>query len=212
MMPKDKTIISIAIIFVVIIAGTLFYLTRDNAPEVSVTNAVINENYWFEAQEDGSELLFTSDGWTFELNARQEYTLTGVILGTKIYGIDYQPYRPINYFSPMDILVGVDGVSDNFENYDYEITSWADRVVTWYVYNDYQYFLTHTGNNHLIPHTVDAYNRIMELETGDRFSLSGYIVEPYGTRGSDWYEWPSDNRIGNWDCEVILVDEITILP
>ncbi len=76
--------------------------------------------------------------------------------------------------------------------------------------SEYEYFKSHTGNNHLIPHNSLAYSTIMDLETGDRFILRGKIIEPYGTKGDLWYSWPSDNKIGNYDCEVILVDTIVV--
>jgi hypothetical protein len=171
-------------------------------------------DYWFETLPDGEEVLKTSDGWTFKLNVRQEYVLEGVILGTKYYYKHDTPYSPTNTFSPIDIFVGVGDIAENLNNYNYEILSWEHREVQWQIFyddpNDYEYFKTHTGNNHLIPHNSEVFHRFFELETGDRFSLSGYIVEPHGTRANNWVTWPSDNQIGNYACEVILVDTLII--
>jgi hypothetical protein len=172
------------------------------------------EDYWFEVRENGEEVLKTNDGWTFELNILQNYTLEGIILGTNHYFVNDKPYNPCNIFSPVDICVGIDDVADNVENYDFTIISFENRFVRWYLqYDDreqYDYFKAHTGNNHLIPHNSLVFSSILDLKENDMFTLKGYIVSPYGTRGTSWVEWPSDNKIGNAHCEVILVDEIAV--
>jgi hypothetical protein len=201
-----KMILAIIISAILIIAAVscVVFLVEDTGE--------FGTDYWFVMEEDGTETLKTADGWTFDLNIVQDYTLEGIVLGVKYYHINDSPYSPINTFSPMDILVGVDDVADNVGKYDYSITRWEDREVEWFMYyddvSDYEYFKTHTGNNHLIPHTDLVYSKMFEMEEGDKFVLGGYIVEPSGTRGDEWYTWPSDNQIGNYDCEVILVDYI----
>lgn len=199
------TIIVVTIMVVACVAVSVFLLDD---------RGKFGTDYWFEELPDGGEVLKTSDGWTFQLNVRQEYTLQGVILGTKYYYKHDSPYSPINTFSPIDIFVGVDNVAQNMSSYDYEITSWENRELTWYIYYDnydhYEYFRTHTGNNHLIPHNEEVFHKFLDLEKGDKFSLSGFIVEPDGSRASTWVTWPSDNQIGNYACEVILVDTLVI--
>jgi hypothetical protein len=200
------------VLFLICLAGIVYLGYIHPSPdEYSKEDiGVPGVDYWYEENEGGIEVLKTQDGWTFDLNIRQEYPLEGIVLGYKYYYKNSVPDSPINTFSPIDIWVGVEDVCDNVNNYDYDITYFRNREIRWYVYNDYDYFKTHTGLNHIIPHNSEVYSQLLELKKGDKFSLSGYIVEPYGTRGDYWYSWPSDNQIGNYDCEVILVDSITV--
>ena len=175
---------------------------------------VFGVDYWFEADENGTEYLETSDGWTFDLNVRKDYSLTGRILGYKYYHKTDVPYKAVNIFSPVDIWVGVDDVSENISEYRYTINSWQNRTIKWFLYEDeeynFTYFWNHTGLNHLIPHNPHVLSQLYRLRTGDMFTLSGSIVEPYGTRENIWFNWPSDTTIGNEKCEVILVDTVMI--
>lgn len=177
-------------------------------------SGVFGLDYWFEEDENGTEYLKTSDGWTFDLNVRKEYSLTGMILGYKYYHKTDVPYKAVNIFSPVDIWVGVDDVSENMSNYRYTINSWENRTIKWFLYEDegynFTYFWNHTGLNHLIPHNPHVLSQLYRLRTGDMFTLSGSIVEPYGTRENIWFNWPSDTTIGNEKCEVILVDTLLI--
>lgn len=177
-------------------------------------SGVFGLDYWFEEDENGTEYLKTSDGWTFDLNVRKEYSLTGMILGYKYYHKTDVPYKAVNIFSPVDIWVGVDDVSENMSNYRYTINSWENRTIKWFLYEDegynFTYFWNHTGLNHLIPHNPHVLSELYRLRTGDMFTLSGSIVEPYGTRENIWFNWPSDTTIGNEKCEVILVDTLLI--
>lgn len=209
--PKRKwgRIIFVAIVaIIVVLAGVAYISFLDEGI------GKFGTDYWFEIDEDGDEVLKTADGWTHELNIIQNYTLDGIILGTNYYYMHETPYKPENAFSPVDIFVGVDDVAENISKYDYQITSYKNREVRWYIYyddfEDYEYFRTHTGNNHLIPHNNDAYSRMLELETNDKFVLSGKIVEVDGSKEGSWFQWTSDTEIGNYACEVILVDNIVI--
>jgi len=210
---SGKKIVIILVIFFTVLLISLAYLVYIYRPldDHDVGDiGVFGVDYWFEENEEGEEIIKTLDGWTFEVNIRQEYNLEGVILSYKYYYKNSFPERPINTFSPIDIWVGVGDVCENVNKYDYEITYFRDREIRWYIYNDYEYFRTHTGLNHLIPYNSEVYSKMLNLEDKDKFSLNGYIVEPYGTNGDLWYNWPSDNQIGNYDCEVILVNELYV--
>ncbi len=171
----------------------------------------INEDFWFEGQ-----YLNTSSGWSFELTKVKEYTLQGRILALKTYHKNDIPYDPCNSFSPIDFFIGVDDVLTNTSNYVYSITSFDHRIVSWYLYNDdmgaYLYFKSHTGNNHIIPHTKEVLDALVHnVSTGVSVILNGSLVHLYGTNGNQIWRWTTDTSIGNYDCEIILVDEIKII-
>lgn len=207
-----KIVIIVIVLFLIFLSWTSYviYVEMSKEEDIRANIGEFGVDYWFEETEDGREVLKTEDGWTFEMNVRQEYTLEGIILSSRYYYKDSVPDSPCNTFSPVDIWVGVGDVCENVNRYDYEITYFRAREIRWTVYNDYDYFRTHTGLNHLIPHNAEAYSEMLDLKEKDKFSLSGYIVEPYGTKGDEWISWPSDNQIGNYECEVILVDVINV--
>ncbi len=172
----------------------------------------INEDFWF----DGS-YLNTSTGWSFELTKVKDYSLQGKILALKTYSINDFPYNPCNSFSPVDYFIGIDDVQTDTSTYKYTITSFDDRKVGWYLYNDdmgqYLYFKEHTGNNHIIPHTKTVLDMLLHnVSSGMCIVLNGSLVNVYGSNGNQFWRWTTDTGIGNYDCEIILVDEIRIIP
>lgn len=173
-------------------------------------NCQINEEFWFEGK-----YLNTSDGWSFELTKVKDYTLEGRILALKTYSKNDFPYNPCDIFSPIDLVIGIDDIQTNPEKYEYSITSFDHRVVSWYLYNedinDYYYFRSHTGNNHIIPHTKEVIDVLAQnISIGDTVILKGSLIDLYGTKGEQYWRWTTDTAIGNYDCEIILVDEIEI--
>jgi hypothetical protein len=149
------------------------------------------------------------------LNKVKDYTLEGVVLALKTYDKSNFPYDPVNIFSPIDLVIGIDDVMENLEKYDYSITSFHNRVCNWYLNyddtSDYTYFKSHTGNNHIIPHNQEVLNELSNITVNDCVVITGSLVNLYGVRGGQNYQWNTDTHIGNYDCEVILVDSITII-
>lgn len=195
--------INVSVIIVIASSGGL------NTSSFSGINCKINEDFWFEGDK-----LITSDGWTFTITEVKDYTLDGIVLGLKTYEKNNLPYRPINTFSPIDILIGIDDVKNNPDKYPFTITSFRDRYAYW-MFNgdlttDYNYFKTHTGNNHIIPHNEEVLHELSNLSENDHVIIEGSLVNLYGTKGDQYYRWDTDTGIGNFKCEVILVDSITI--
>jgi hypothetical protein len=77
-------------------------------------------------------------------------------------------------------------------------------------YADYQYFKSHTGNNHLIPHNEEVLNMMQNISLYDHVFIEGSLVNLYGERGDQTIFRPTDTHIGNSACEAILVDELII--
>lgn len=208
----EKTAVKIfaVILIICIVLTALFLYSNINAgSNFSGINCKLNEDFWFEGN-----YLNTSDGWTFKITKIKDYTLDGIILDLKTYHKDDHPYRPINVFSPIDLCIGVDNVKENPDKYPYKMTSFDDRVNYW-VFNggstaEYNYFKTHTGNNHIIPHNIEVLNELNNISVMDQVVIEGSLVNLYGTRGNQYYGWDTDTKIGNYDCEIILVDSITI--
>jgi hypothetical protein len=193
----------------IILAGFLVYLGVTGQTDFSGINCNINDDFWFE----GNNLL-TSDGWNFTLTKVSDYTLNGIVLALKTYNKNDYPYDPYNIFSPIDLLIGTNDVNDNPDKYRYSITSFENRQVYWYLWyediSDYYYFKSHTGNNHIIPHNEEVLNQLKNISVNDHVLISGSLVNLYGVRGDETITRATDKHIGNFKCEVILVDEFII--
>jgi len=196
----------IFIVFVII----FIYFGNSKGSYFSWTNCKFNEDFWFEEDK-----IITDEGWIFTLDKVKDYTINGIVLALNTYSRYDTPYDPCNIFSPIDLCIGVDDIKDNTNKYDYSITSFHNRKVCWYLYYDdiaeYQYFKSHTGNNHLIPHNEDVLKMLQNISVKDIVLIRGSLVNLYGSRGKETYIWTTDKYIGNFKCEVILVDELTIL-
>ena len=201
-------------IFIFIVVGLVLitmiaaYVSLSIEFDFSGINCKINEDFWFEGN-----YLNTSDGWTFTMNKVKDYTLDGIVLGLKTYSKNDFPYKPINIFSPIDLVIGIEDVKNNPDKYPYAIT---------YQYRGYwvtfqggsaavsDYMRTHMGNNHIIPHNEKVLNELKNISIKDVVVIEGSLVNLYGTRGDQNYYWNTDTQIGNFNCEIILVDVITI--
>jgi len=203
-------IIASIVVTILLIAGIIAYLNWYSVSGFDGINCKINEDFWFEGN-----ILNTSDGWTFTITKVSDYTLDGIVLALKTYNKNNWPYSPANIFSPIDLVIGTEDIKDNVDNYQYSITSFKDRIVSWYLHYDsideYNYFKSHTGNNHIIPHNEEVLNALTyNISVKDCVFIEGSLVNLYGTRGTEWWEWKTDTHIGDYDCEIILVDKITI--
>jgi len=170
-------------------------------------NCNINDDFWFEGK-----YLNTSDGWTFTMNKIKDYTLNGIVLGLKSYSKNDFPYRPINIFSPIDLVIGIDDVANNPEKYPYSLRyEYRGYWVTFQGQStvETEYMKTHMGNNHIIPHNEMVLNELKNVGINDIIFIEGSLVSLYGSRGDETYYWTTDTQIGNFNCEIILVDDIS---
>ena len=213
--PNERMIKKYAIflVFAIIIVGVLVYFLLPYLPfqiGFDGINTTVNEDFWFEG-----DTLYTSEGWTFTMAKLQDYTLEGLILGFKIYDKSHVPYDPCNIFSPIDLAIGTGEILTNPDKFDYSITSFNNRCFYWYLnyddVSDYNYFKSHTGNNHIIPHNQDTLDMLGNVSVNDHVIIEGSLVNLYGTKGSQTWTWNSDTSIGNYACEIILVDSIAIV-
>lgn len=165
------------------------------------------EDYWF-----SGNTLFTSDGWSFEITNVKDYTLDGIILGLKVYDKKDILDDPSTTFSPIDLLIGVEDVKDNIGEYTFSITAYSNRVA-YYQFEgsseNFVYFNKHVGNNHIIPHNKEVFDALENIDAMDKVILQGSLVNLQGIKDSRTYSWSTDTKIGNFACEIILVDSIT---
>ena len=206
---KAIKLVIVAFIIFIFFIGIFIYFSVIVGSNFSWTNCQFNEDFWFEEDK-----IITNDGWTFTMDKVLDYTLDGIILGMNNYCKYDSPYDPCNIFSPIDLCIGVDDIKENPKKYDYSITSFNNRKVCWYLKYDniaeYNYFKSHTGNNHLIPHNEEVLKMFQNISVNDCVLIEGALVNLYGTRGEQTYVWTTDTHIGNYPCEVILVDELII--
>ena len=180
-------------------------------PSLNPINCRVNDDFWFNGTS-----LYTDDGWIFEITKVKDYTLDGIVLDLKTYSrVDY-PFRPINIFSPIDLLIGVGDIKDNPEKYPIQTTSYSDRAVYWTWqgdnWGDYEYLKSHSGNNHIIPQSPEVLNILKNnITINHHVIIDGCLVNLYGENGNQYYTWNTDTQIGNYNCEIILVETITIL-
>jgi hypothetical protein len=206
---KSLKLFIVGFIIVIVFICVFIYFSLFIGFDFNWINCQFNEDFWFEEDK-----IITSDGWTITMDRVQDYTLDGRVLALKTYNKHDSPYDPCNYFCPIDLFIGVDDVKANPDNYDYSIRSFSNRKVFWYMtydtISDYNYFKSHTGNNHLIPHNEDVLNMMQNISVYDQVLIIGGLVNLYGERDGETIYRSTDTHIGNYDCEAILVDELII--
>ena len=168
-----------------------------------------NKDYWFE----GSKIK-TDYYWTFTIETvKEDYTLDGIILDIKTYDIDDYEKDKTYIISPVDLFIGVEDVKDNPENYPFTTSSFTNReiIIQYSIQNtNKDYFDTHVGNNHIIPHNQQVFNKLKNLKTFDKIIIKGDLVNIYGKFSRSNVDWLTDTKIGNSNCEIILINQITV--
>ena len=76
--------------------------------------------------------------------------------------------------------------------------------------SDWGYFKSNVGNNHIIPHNQDVLNELNNISELNCVLIDGSLIDLYGTKGDQYYHWNTDTNIGDFNCEIILVDSLTI--
>ncbi len=72
--------------------------------------------------------------------------------------------------------------------------------------------IAHSTNLHVIPATSEIASRCESLRTGELVHLSGELVEAKRPDGATWRSSLSRTDTGNGACELMLVNEVTVLP
>ena len=191
---------------------TMIILSLCSFTSISIAETeygLFGEDYWF-VEGPSNERIETSNGWNFTIEKVMKYTLDGVILSRNNYTKANTGLHPLDIISPVDIFVGIEDIADDVEKYSFKVDRWEYRVIYWSEIDSGIYFSTHVDNNHLIPHNILAYQCMLELEEGDMIEITGTLVDIVGEIEGNEYLWDTDIRIGNGECEIILVDNITV--
>jgi len=206
---KTIKIFTISFLIIIIFVGVFVYFSVIKGSDFNWISCQFNEDFWFEEDK-----IITDNGWIVTMDRIQDYRLEGIVLAFNTYNRGDSPYDPCNIFCPIDLFIGVDDVMANPDNYDYSIRSFYNRKVCWYMtydnVDDYYYFKSHCGNNHLIPHNEDVLNMMQNISLNDIVLIEGGLVNLYGERGDETFYRPTDTHIGNYACEAILVDTLII--
>ncbi|GEM_PF-1580678 len=167
-------------------------------------------DYWF-----NGDTIETNTGWTFSISKVKDCTFQGIVLDYYVYNKDGSVYNPTETFSPVDIFFGYDDIVENPGKYPYKILNHLYRVIFFQCTGEayaQNYFYLHCSNTHIIPHNKEVLNKLLTINVGGVISLSGSYVDVYGShyQNNTRCSWTTDTEIGNWHCEIILVDTIDI--
>jgi hypothetical protein len=171
----------------------------------------INNDYWFIGDS-----IKTQTGWTFTITKVEDCSYTAKVLDYYVYNKGDVIYQPSEIFSPIDIFLGFEDILEHPEKYPYRVVSHFYRgvFVQCTASNAYEqnYFMTHCTNTHIIPHSQEVINTLMNIEIGDIITISGSYVDVYGSHSGDntKYSWTTDTVIGNPHCEIILLDSVIL--
>ena len=68
-----------------------------------------------------------------------------------------------------------------------------------------------SANVHIIPGNKQVSEKIQDIEEGDLIQLSGHLVNVTGNDGWRWRSSTSFTDTGNGACELLFLDEVTVL-
>ena len=142
---------------------------------------------------------------------KAEYTLKGVVKSKKKYS-DYP-----SQISVYDLAIAWGELNDE-ENEDFITYSQSGR---WYYYRyksgtpvSEAYIAEHSANVHIIHKNMEILDQIKDVEEGDLIMLKGYLVDVdfnQDQNSSLWKTSTTRNDTGNGACEILYVEELTIL-
>lgn len=164
------------------------------------------EDYWFEGNHAKS-----SNGFDFTLTTVKSCSIQGRVLATNTYPVHDFPSSPVNMISPIDVFVGLDNIMKYPDEFQIYVPYYRGRMAQSNIKaGDISYIREHAANLHIIPHNREVYDAVFLIKDNDLIFINGSLVNVIGTNGRGTVTWYTDTIIGNSDCEIVLVDEITI--
>ena len=155
--------------------------------------------------------LKKKETWTegdYEITALAEFDLRARVLSVKKYRFDRE-----SDLSPVDLALGWGPMSDS-ENLDEIDISQRNR---WYYWNTdnrpipRKEIERNSANMHMIPADEEIQETLKEIRRGHLIELSGYLVAVRADDGWKWKSSTSRGDTGNGSCELIWVEDLSIL-
>jgi len=175
---------------------------------ISVITPVAAELTTFDDYQFVTDTHIQAHTWDFDLTVKNpSWSVTGRVLTYRFY--DMNDSSPINYISPVDILLGTGPLADGGDEYNMSF-SWGDRYVNVSFSApsyDVPTILSSLGNVHCIARTQDALNVIKSVQNNTMMKLAGYLVDVAGWNTTATLHWKTDTQFGNEDCEILVISD-----
>ena len=137
-----------------------------------------------------------------------EFQVAARILSSKHYNRGKE-----SELSPVDLALGWGPMSRPEVIEKFSIRQ-SNRFYFWKTDNfpiPRQDVIANSANMHFIPTTLDIENKLKDLKTGQKVRLKGYLVRIDQDSGWYWMSSLSRSDSGNGACEIVLVDDISII-
>jgi hypothetical protein len=146
----------------------------------------------------------------FQLTPLAHFALDARVLHSKIYRWDRQAA-----LVPVDLALGWGPMSDQSVLNQLRISQ--SMRFYWFEYKlpppiSKEEIISHSTNVHIIPATSAIASRCKSLRTGTLVHLSGDLVEATAPQFGSWKSSLSRTDTGNGACELMWVQELSILP
>ena len=145
----------------------------------------------------------------YRITPLASFEMRGLVLSKHRYSFDREAQ-----LAPIDLALGWGPMSDQAILDHIEISQ-SNR---WYYFNygpdcplNSREIAFHSGNMHMIPATEHIEEMLKSVGTGDLVYFSGSLVQIDGTDGWSWRSSLSRQDDGDGSCEVVWVDQLTIL-
>lgn len=146
--------------------------------------------------------------WT--LTPRASYQITARILSVERYHFDL--LAPL---IPEDLALGWGPLSDNRVLKSVEISQ-SNRFYFWRSPPDApvsrEIIISHSANTHVIPDSPSVARQLFHLRRGQIVTLSGLLVDGQRDDGAWIHSSLSRTDTGAGACEVMLVQDVSVLP
>jgi len=200
-------------LLLVICIISLFYAgwAKNQLPQASeISPDMINEPI----QQASKSTLFDFNyrGKRYSVEPVADYELWGVV-------VSHNDITGITDITHNDDSVDIKDIcvvwGDNVQSNDYRNVSYSSGDFTCYFQYDRPIDFRHEqlSNNHLLSADELVRERIRNIKIGDQVHLKGMLVNYWATTTPNWKRTTSTTRLdkGNRACEVVYVDEFTIL-
>jgi hypothetical protein len=145
----------------------------------------------------------------FHLRPLARFSINARVLHRKVYRYDRQ-----SKLVPVDLALGWGPMSDQAVLDQLSISQSARFY--WYSYRQpppipQEQIICHSTNVHIIPSSPEIESRCKSLRAGTLVSLNGFLVQATGPEIESWKSSLSRTDTGNGACELMWVEEMSIL-